>query len=81
MTPALKNAITTIMNELGKYEHNAMTGGKDQKVVEIEVEPASTHLAEGEDDGDGQHACPDCAAGTCTNPDHASDEEYDQMMT
>lgn len=82
MSPALAKAIQVIQQELGKYEHNAMTGGGgDQKVVEIEVEPASTHLAEGEDDGGGQHACPDCAAGTCTNPDHASDEEYDQMMT
>lgn len=75
MTPALKNAISTIMQELGKYESRAMGGG--DKVMEIEVEPAATHLAEGEE---GQHACPECATGTCSNPDHASDEEYDQMM-
>lgn len=78
MKPALKRAIDTIMQELGKYESNAMGGGGD-KVVEIEVEPASTHLMEGEEVE--QHACPECAAGTCTNPDHASDEEYAEMMT
>lgn len=77
MTPALKNAIATIMQELGKFESNAMGGG--DKVMEIEVEPASTHLMEGEEGK--QHACPECAAGTCTNPDHASDEEYAEMMT
>lgn len=74
MTPALKNAIATIMQELGKYESNAMGGGK----AVVEIEPASTHMAEGGDDDGG---CPDCAAGTCTNPDHASDDELDQMMT
>ena len=48
MSPALAKAIQVIQQELGKYEHNAMTGGGgEQKVVEIEVEPASTHLAEG----------------------------------
>lgn len=77
MTPALKNAIATIMQELGKFESSAMGGG--DKVMEIEVEPASTHLMEGEEGK--QHACPECAAGTCTNPDHASDEEYAEMMT
>lgn len=78
MSPALMKAIQTIQQELGKYESNAM-GGKGGQVVEIEVEPSATHLAEGEDDGGEE--CADCAAGTCDNPDHVPDEEYDQMMT
>jgi hypothetical protein len=76
MTPALKNAIQVIMKEIGQFEGREMgrmRGGGGDKVVEVEVEPAATHAAE-------QHACPECATGECTNPDHASDEEYDQMM-
>jgi hypothetical protein len=79
MTPALKAAISTIMQELGKYESSAMGGGGggNDKVVEIEVEPASTHLAEGEEGG--QHSCPECAAGTCENPDHMGEDEYAEV--
>lgn len=84
MTPALKNAIQVILKEIGNFEGRsmgAMKGGDgDDKVVEMEVEPASTHAAEVAGGEEGQPDCPECAAGTCENPDHASAEEYDQMM-
>lgn len=71
MKPEVQQAIQTIMQALGGAEAQAMGGGGGDKVVEIEVEPASTHLMEGEDDG--KAACPECAAGTCDNPDHLDD--------
>lgn len=80
MTPALKNAIQTIMKEIGAYEGRemgAMRGNGDKVVeVEMEVEPASTHLAEVEAGAEGEQGCPECAAGTCENPDHMSEDEY-----
>lgn len=74
MKPALQKAIATIMQALGEYEQGAMTGGAPG----TEAEAPGDMPAEGEE---AQHACPECAAGTCENPDHASNEEYDQMMT
>lgn len=74
MNAAVQQAIKTIMDALGQHESNAMAGAG--KVVEIEVEPAATHLAEGEESGE---ACPMCAAGTCDDPAHMAPEDMEKM--
>lgn len=69
MSPAMKAAIQTIMQEIGAFEGREMgrmRGGSPEK-VETEVEPAG-----GQEDGE---MCPACAAGTCDDPDHLSDDE------
>ena len=72
MKPAVQQAIQTIMQALGGAESAAMGGGK---VLELEVEPAATHLMEGE-----ESACPACAAGTCDNPDHMDESSKAAML-
>ena len=72
MNPAVQKAMETIMQALGSAESAAMGGGK---AVEIEVEPAATHLMEGE-----ESACPECVAGACDNPDHMDESSRAAML-
>ncbi len=72
MNPAVQKAMQTIMQARVSAESAAMGGGK---VVEIEVEPAATHLMEGE-----ESTCPECAAGTCDNPDHMDESSKAAML-
>lgn len=69
---ALQRALQTVLAELQKADGAALTGaGKSV----AEAKPADAHLAE----GDGMEACEACADGTCTNPDHMSSEDMEQM--
>lgn len=70
---ALQNALRMVLAELQKADGKALTGaGKNVVEVNAEVEPAETHIAEGEE-------CEACAAGTCTNPDHMDDSEMKEI--
>lgn len=65
MSPALQAALKTIIAEITKADAEGLKAPKAMK-VEAEGEP-------------GEAACPECAAGTCTDPEHMSEEDMAAM--
>lgn len=77
---ALQRALQAVLAELQKADGAALTGaGRNVVEVKAEMEPADTHLAEGEDGEGMEEECPECAAGTCTDPDHMDDSAMQEM--
>lgn len=68
MTPAVKRAVQIIMQEIGKAEGGAMEA--------MRAPPAGPEV--GAETGEAEE-CPECAAGTCDNPDHMAPEEMDGL--
>jgi hypothetical protein len=66
MNPAVQKAIQTIMQALGGAESRAMGG---------QAAPPEPHA-----EPDGDEMCPECAAGTCDNPDHMDDSSKAAML-
>lgn len=67
---ALQAALQAVLMELQRADGMALKKGP--KSVSVEVE------AEGEG-GPGMEECPECAAGTCTDPEHMSDDDMASM--
>lgn len=58
-----EEAVAAIAKEILKYDGNAL-----KKMMSPAEETASPP-------GDGDEACPGCAAGTCDNPEHMGEED------
>ncbi len=65
MNAALQAALKTIMAEITKADGEALKAGPGMK-IEVETE------------GEGM-PCPECAAGTCADPEHMSEEDMGAM--
>jgi hypothetical protein len=68
MNPALQAALKTIVAEITKADAAGLKAGPGAMKIEVE--------AEGEP---GEVACLECAAGTCADPEHMSDEDMSAM--
>lgn len=68
--PALQAALKAVLAELQKADGAALKGG-----MKAESEPGTTDGNEGPE----IQECQECAAGTCTNPDHMDDAALDEM--
>lgn len=62
----VEEAVAAIMQELLKHDGNALKGM---------MNPAEEAAAPPGDD-----SCPECAAGTCDNPEHMGDEDAAGLM-
>jgi hypothetical protein len=71
-TQAIAEALKQVLAEIQKADGEMLKGGRGVK-VEAEVVP------EGSDGPAMQDECAECAAGTCTNPDHMDDAALDDM--
>lgn len=71
--PAIMKALETVKQALLQADGQAFAPSGAGATVEAETPM---------DAGEGQMAepCPECEAGTCTNPEHMSDDDYAQMM-
>jgi hypothetical protein len=70
-TQAIAEALKQVLAEIQKADGEMLKGGRGVK-VEAEVMPEGS-------DGPELQECQECAAGTCTNPDHMDDAALDDM--
>lgn len=69
MKPEVQRAIQVIMQEIGKAEGSAMA----------KMREPPPHAEPDGDEAPMPEECPECAAGTCTNPEHLSDDEMGEV--